>query len=110
MDRRNARYRHLLREAKQQYMLITRVDYYAVLGIERTTGDSELKKAYFNKSKEYHPDRHANAEDVKKEEFSNKFKLAKEAYDSFSDKVGHEVTECEKNPNPYFLGSDLPYS
>ena len=46
MDRRNARYRHLLREAKQQYMLITRVDYYAVLGIEKTAGDSELNKAF----------------------------------------------------------------
>ena len=85
VDRRNARYRYLLREAKQQYMLITRVDYYAVLGIEKTAGDSELKKAYFKKSKEYHPDRHANAEDAKKEEFSNKFKLAKEAYEVLSD-------------------------
>ena len=29
--------------------------------------------------------------------------------DSFSDKVGHEVTKCEKNPNQYFLGTSLPY-
>jgi len=85
VDRRNGRYRHFLREAKQQFMLITRVDYYAVLGIEKTAGDSDLKKAYFKKSKEYHPDRHANAEDAKKEEFSNKFKLAKEAYEVLSD-------------------------
>ena len=25
-----------------------------------------------------------------------------------SDKVGHEVTECEKNSNQYFLGTSLP--
>ena len=31
-------------------------------------------------------------------------------YDSFSDKVAHEVTQCEKNPNPYVLGTSLPYS
>ena len=31
-------------------------------------------------------------------------------YDSFSDKVGHEVTQSEKNPNPYFWGTSLPYS
>merc|ERR1719233_1968365 len=85
VDRHNAKYRNFLREAKQQHMLITRVDYYAVLGIEKTAGESELKKAYFKKSKEYHPDRHANAEDSMKEEFSNKFKLAKEAYEVLSD-------------------------
>ena len=31
-------------------------------------------------------------------------------YDSFSDKVAHEVTQSEKNPNPYVLGTSLPYS
>ena len=31
-------------------------------------------------------------------------------YDSFSDKVAHEVTQCEKNPNLYFWGTSLPYS
>ena len=32
------------------------------------------------------------------------------AYDSFSDKVGHEVTQCETNQNPFYLGTSLPYS
>jgi len=85
VDRHNAKYRHLLREAKQQHMLLTRVDYYAVLAIDKTVGESDIKKAYFKKSKEYHPDRHANAEDEMKEEFSTKFKLAKEAYEVLSD-------------------------
>ena len=31
-------------------------------------------------------------------------------YDSFSDKVVCEITQCEKNPNPYILGTSLPYS
>ena len=30
-----------------------------VLGLENTCTDSEIRKAYFKKSKEYHPDRHA---------------------------------------------------
>ena len=34
-----------------------RVDFYALLGLEKTCGESEIKKAYFRKSKEYHPDR-----------------------------------------------------
>merc|ERR1719312_1959276 len=85
VDKHNAKYRHLLRDAKRQHLLATRVDYYAVLAIEKTAGDSEIKKAYFKKSKEYHPDRHSNADDAEKEEFSNKFKLAKEAYEVLSD-------------------------
>merc|ERR1719186_810867 len=85
VDKHNAKYRHLLREAKQQHLLATRVDYYAVLAIEKTAGDSDTKKAYFKKSKEYHPDRHANAGDEDKEEFSKKFKLAKEGYEVLSD-------------------------
>ena len=85
VDKHNQKYRHLLREAKQKLLLETRVDYYGVLGIEKTVGDSEIRKAYFKKSKEYHPDRHANDSDEVKEEFSKKFKFAKEAYEILSD-------------------------
>ena len=49
--------RHLLREAKQEHLKATRIDFYALLGLEKTAGDSEIKKAYFKKSKEFHPDR-----------------------------------------------------
>ena len=85
VDKHNQKYRHLLREAKQKLLLETRVDYYGVLGIEKTVGDSEIRKAYFKKSKEYHPDRHANDSEEVKEEFSKKFKFAKEAYEILSD-------------------------
>ena len=85
VDKHNQKYRHLLREAKQKLLMETRVDFYEVLGIEKTVGDSEIRKAYFKKSKEYHPDKHANTSDEVKEEFSKKFKLAKEAYEVLSD-------------------------
>ena len=61
------------------------MDYYAVLDLEKSAGDSEIRKAYFKKSKEYHPDKHSNEEEDLKEEFSRKFKLAKEAYELLSD-------------------------
>ena len=85
VDKHNQKYRHLLREAKQQLLMETRVNFYEVLGIEKTVGESEIRKAYFKKSKEYHPDKHANDSDEVKEEFSKKFKLAKEAYEVLSD-------------------------
>ena len=49
--------RHLLREAKQEHLRATRIDFYALLDLEKTAGESEIKKAYFKKSKEFHPDR-----------------------------------------------------
>lgn len=109
VDKHNQKYRHLLREAKQQHLLATRVDYYQVLGIEKTCGDSEIKKAYFKKSKEYHPDRHANAEDEEKEEFSNKFKLAKEAYEVLSDsekRKGYDTGGVKPPPGGWYQDVD----
>ena len=52
--------RHLLRKAKAELAKKTRLDYYTILGLEKTCGESDVKKAYYKKSKEYHPDRSDN--------------------------------------------------
>lgn len=67
-------------------------DYYDVLGIKKDASSDEIKKAYRNLARQYHPDvnKEANAED--------KFKEIKEAYDvlgdegtrSRYDRFGHE--------------------
>jgi molecular chaperone DnaJ len=71
-------------------------DYYEVLGVERSAGASELKKAYRKLALELHPDR--NPDDPHAEE---KFKEASEAYEVLSDpdkrriydQMGHEGLE-----------------
>ncbi|OBS10332.1 molecular chaperone DnaJ [Acidihalobacter prosperus] len=55
-------------------------DYYEVLGVERSAGDDELKKAYRRLAMKYHPDR--NPDDAEAVEH---FKEAKEAYEVLSD-------------------------
>ncbi len=35
-------------------------DYYAILGVEDTSGQDEIRKAYLNLAKKLHPDRHPN--------------------------------------------------
>lgn len=55
-------------------------DYYEVLGVARTAGESEIKKAYRRVAMKYHPDR--NPEDPDAEA---KFKEATEAYEVLSD-------------------------
>ena len=55
-------------------------DYYSVLGVSRDADDAELKKAYRNLARTYHPDK--NPGDKKAEE---RFKEANEAYGILSD-------------------------
>ena len=59
---------------------VAKRDYYEVLGVGREAGDQEVKAAYRELAKRYHPDR--NPDDPGAEE---KFKEASEAYSVLSD-------------------------
>ena len=56
------------------------LDYYQILGVERTASEDEIKRAYKKMAIKYHPDR--NPGDKETEE---KFKQAAEAYDVLRD-------------------------
>lgn len=55
-------------------------DYYEVLGVDKNASDAELKKAFRNLAKKYHPDMHPGDK-----ECEEKFKEAQEAYAVLSD-------------------------
>lgn len=56
-------------------------DYYKILGVEKTTSQDEIKKAYRKLAKKHHPD--LNPDDEKSQE---KFKEVNEAYEVLGDK------------------------
>jgi len=55
------------------------IDPYQVLGISRGASDEEIKKAYRNLSRRYHPD--ANINNPNKAQAEEKFKQVQQAYD-----------------------------
>src|SRR5438876_11165322 len=59
---------------------VSKKDYYEVLGVGKGAGDQEIKGAYRELAKRFHPDR--NPDDPQAEE---KFKEASEAYSVLSD-------------------------
>ncbi len=61
-------------------MSTERLDYYKVLGVSRSAGQDDIKKAYRRAALKYHPDR--NRDDPEAE---TKFKSAAEAYEVLSD-------------------------
>lgn len=55
-------------------------NYYETLGIDKSTSDAEIKKAYRKQAMQWHPDKHQGDKSAE-----SKFKEINEAYQTLSD-------------------------
>lgn len=79
-------------------------DYYEVLGVSKDADQDEIKRAFRNLAKKYHPD--ANQDDPNAEA---KFKEINEAYEVLSDPNKRSNYDAYGNPNgPVFGGPGGP--
>ncbi len=62
-------------------------DFYSVLGVSKSAGDDELKKAYRKLAMKWHPDKNQNNVD----EATKKFKEISEAYDVLTDPQKRQI-------------------
>lgn len=79
-------------------------DYYEVLGVNKNATDEELKKAYRQLAKKYHPD--ANPDNPKEAEA--KFKEISEAYEVLSDKQKRAMYDQFGHNGPQGFGGGNP--
>ncbi|CAL9119322.1 unnamed protein product [Musa textilis] len=92
------------------------MDYYKILGVEKSAKDDDLRKAYRKLAMRWHPDKNPND----KKEAEAKFKQISEAYEVLSDpqkraaydQYGEEGLEGQVPPpgagdTTFFSGSDV---
>ncbi|KAL6752449.1 DnaJ-like protein [Haematococcus lacustris] len=81
-DQGSRRFRQLLHDAERRLKIASRKDYYKLLSVSKGASDREIKKAYRDLAKQYHPDKVSEAE---KKDSEEKFRQVAEAYEVLSD-------------------------
>lgn len=76
------------------------MNYYDILGIDKSASDSDIKKAYRKKAKIHHPDRNGDEE---------KFKQITEAYEVLGDKTKRENYDRFGNAEGNPFGNGNPF-
>ena len=86
------------------------MDYYDILGVDKTASDSELKKAYKKQSMQHHPDR--GGDEAKFKEVNEAYSALKDPekrqmYDQFGTTDPHQQGFSQNGTTFHFNGGDM---
>ena len=77
-------------------------DFYSILGVNKDATAAEIKNAYLNLAKEWHPDKHQNADDAGRKIAEEMFKNLGEAYGVLNDEAkrsDYDLTFEDQEPD-----------
>lgn len=77
------------------------LDHYAILGVARTASDADIKKAFRNLAKRYHPDHNSS------KEAEEKFKQVNLAYEVLSDRDRRTRYDLHGTDKPFIITTKL---
>jgi DnaJ-class molecular chaperone len=66
-------------------------DFYAILGLDQSATDDDIRRSYKRLALKYHPDKQGSKSDEEKKDAENKFKKVAEAYEILSDKKKRRI-------------------
>lgn len=98
LDESSREYQEAVHRAEAALKQSKNKNYYKILGVARDVSSKEIKKAYRKQALEWHPDKHADKEDVEREEVNKKFHDIAEAY---------EILSNEEKRAAYDRGEDV---
>ncbi|KAK7205103.1 hypothetical protein BZA70DRAFT_279068 [Myxozyma melibiosi] len=95
----NQRVNEMLQKAEALLKRANSKDYYKVLGVSHTADEKEIRKAYRNKTKEFHPDKYRG--DLKPDQVEKKMAEINEAYEVLSNPELRERFDNGDDPNDH---------
>jgi len=89
-----------IERVEELYTMLATSDYYAMLGVTKWSTPDEIKRAYYKKAKEFHPDRHFSLpSETLKNKFNALFSAFTVAYKTLSDPKTRG--EYDRTPLPF---------
>ncbi|KCZ79949.1 hypothetical protein H312_02637 [Anncaliia algerae PRA339] len=82
-------------------------DYYSILGVKKTATQEEIKRAFKQLALKYHPDKHSDATEAQKKQYTQKFIEIKQAYDCLSDPNKRKNYDTFGIEEPFGAGSNF---
>lgn len=88
------------RRFSQTFAIDKSKNYYEILGVTKNASNQNIRMAFFNLAKKYHPDLNSDKRDEDREQAKVMFQQINEAYSILTDNTKRNAYDREINPEP----------